>query len=185
MKKLMFLALVFSACSSIDIFQEKMEVKPIPAYNTFVIVNLEANMNAFGDELLNAIASTGLQNALEENGQIYEPSNPDIVIRFTSNQDQRQRETYNYPMMPMWGMRVWDPWMFDPRWNSRMNSVNTKNYELFQFIVDFIDPKQDKLIVRITAVTETSNAKEKRKKLEKSVNLVVKTYLEHISKNSK
>lgn len=180
MKKLLIIAFLLSGCSSIDIFREKMEVNPIPPYKSFVIVNQEAKMTAFGDGLLDAIASTGLQNFLEDNGQVYDSANPDIVIRYTSNQDLRQRETYNYPMMPMWGMRVWDPWMFDPRWNNPMNTVNTKNYELFQFIVDFIDPKQDKLIIRITAVTETSNAKEKRRKLEKSVNLVGKTYLEHI-----
>ncbi|UJP64369.1 DUF4136 domain-containing protein [Mongoliitalea daihaiensis] len=185
MKKLLILTLFLGACSSIDIFKEKMEVRPIPLYQTFVIVNQEAKIAGFQDNFLDAIASSGLQNFLEEQGMVYDQTNPDVVIRYTSNQDPRQKDTYNYPIMPMWGMRVWDPWMFDPMWNNRMNPVTTKNYELFQFIVDFIDPKQEKLVIRITAVTETSNPKEQQKKLEKSVNLVGKAYLEHINNQPK
>lgn len=185
MRNLIVFAFFLSACSSIDIFKEKMEVRPVPSYQTFVIVNQEARIAGFQDNFLDAIAASGLQNFLENQGMVYDQTNPDVVIRYTSNQDPRQKETYNYPMMPMWGMRVWDPWMFDPMWNNRMNPVTTRNYELFQFIVDFIDPKQEKLVIRITAVTETANQRERQKKLEKAVNLVGKAYIEHTNNQPK
>lgn len=183
MRKLILITffIAITSCSSIEIFKENMEVKPVPGYQTFVIVNQEANISGFKDNFYDAVAAAGLQNYLESQGMIYDRVNPEVVIRYTSNQDPRQRNSYNTNMMPMWGMRVWDPWMFDPMWNSRFNTVTSRNYELFQFIVDFIDPKQEKLIVRMTAVSETANEKEKLKKLEKSLNLVSKSFLEYIN----
>jgi hypothetical protein len=64
--------------------------------------------------------------------------------------------------------------------NNRFNTVTTKNYELVQLIVDFIDPKKDKILMRLTAVSESNSPREKKKRLLKSVVQIVKTYQEHL-----
>ena len=43
------------------------------------------------------------------------------------------------------------------------STVRTSNYELLQVILDIIDPKADKYVMMITAVTEVSQPKNKPK----------------------
>jgi hypothetical protein len=173
--------ILFSSCSSIEIFKEKTEFKPYKKYQNFVILNNEVGLKGFNDDLLNALVGEGLKNALEKTGMRYETENPELVIRYTSNEDLRQREIFNN-MYPMWGWRVWDPFMIDPRMNNR-SMYSTKNYELLQLIVDFIDPKNDKILMQLTAVSEVHQSNEKKKKLEKSVEKIVESYLSHVNQN--
>lgn len=175
------LLVLFTSCSSIEIFKEKTEFRPYKKYQNFVILNNEVGLKGFNDDFLNALVGEGLKNALEKTGMRYETENPDLVLRFTSNEDLRQREVYNN-MYPMWGWRVWDPFMFDPRFNNR-SMYSTRNYELLQLIVDFIDPKNDKILMQLTAVSEVHQSREKKKKLEKSVEKIVETYLSHMNQN--
>ncbi|ERM81817.1 hypothetical protein P872_07810 [Rhodonellum psychrophilum GCM71 = DSM 17998] len=170
---------VCMGCSSIEIFKENTEIAPYKAYTSFVLINKEIGMKGFDDDLLDAQVSHDLQEQLEAIGMKYERTNPDLVIRYASNEDLRQKEIYQN-RYPMWGWRVWDPWMFDPRMNNRFNTVTTKDYELIQLIVDYIDPKEDKILMRLTAVSESNSPKEKRKRLSKSVSQIVKTYQEHL-----
>lgn len=173
--------ILLSSCSSIEIFKEKTEFKPYKKYQNFVILNNEVGLKGFNDDFLNALVGEGLKNALEKTGMRYETENPELVVRFTSNEDLRQREVFNN-MYPMWGWRVWDPFMFDPRMNNR-SMYSTKNYELLQLIVDFIDPKNDKILMQLTAVSEVHQSSEKKKKLKKSVEKIVETYLYHLNQN--
>ncbi|MFD2035367.1 DUF4136 domain-containing protein [Belliella marina] len=179
-----FLLLIgfLSSCSSIEIFKERTEIRPYKEYTSFVIVNKEIGSRSFKDELIDAKVSNELEIKMKELGLVYDRDSPDLVIRYSSNEDPRQKEVYNN-QYPMWGMRVWDPWMFDPRFMGRQNMVSTKNYELLQLIVDYIDPKQDKMLMTITAVSEASSAKTKSKKLIKSAEKVVQTYKEHVKAN--
>lgn len=82
---------------------------------------------------------------------------------------------------PMWGWRVWDPW-FDPFMMNRFNtpSVSTRNYELMQLIVDFIDPSKDQVLMRQTAVSEVGSIRDKKRKLLQSIEKIGKTYDNHI-----
>jgi len=176
---LVLCVLLIQGCSSIEIFKENTEIAPYKAYTTFVLINKEVGRKGFEDEFLNAQVSQHLQDQMEALGMKYERKNPELVIRYTSNEDIRQKEIYQN-QFPMWGWRVWDPWMFDPRMNNRFNNVTTKNYELIQLIVDFIDPNKDKILMRITAVSEANSPKEKKKMLSKSVTQTVKTYKEHL-----
>ena len=179
---LFLIVLILSSCSSIELFKERTEIKPYKEYTSFVIVNKEIGSSSFKDELIDAKVANELEVKMKELGLTYDSNSPDLVIRYSSNEDPRQKEVYNN-QYPMWGMRVWDPWMFDPRFMGRQNMVSTKNYELLQLIVDFIDPKQDKMLMTITAVSEASGTKAKNKNLIKSAEKVVGAYKAHMKEN--
>lgn len=173
------LILFGTSCSSIEIFKEKTEFKPYKEYGSFVILNREIGHKGFPDDYLDALVSDGLKNLFENQGLVYEREKPELIIRYTSNEDRREKEVFNN-LYPMWGYRVWDPWMYDPRMLRPDNTNSTKKYELMQLIVDFIDPANDKMLMRLTAVTEVYNPKEKNKKALKSVEIIGETYFQHI-----
>ncbi|WP_373497680.1 DUF4136 domain-containing protein [Aquiflexum sp.] len=177
---LILLLIIFNtSCSSIEIFKENTEFRPYKEYSSFVILNKEIGQKGFSDEFLDVMVADGIQSQLENLGLVYERIKPELVIRYTSNEDLRQKEVYNN-QYPMWGMRIWDPWMYDPRFMNQRNMVSTRNYELMQVVVDFIDPKNDKMLMRLTAVSEVSSEKEKKRRVLKSVDKIIQTYREHI-----
>lgn len=176
---ILFIFLFSSACSSIEIFKENTEFKPYKEYQTFVILNKEIGRKGFADEFIDAIVSDALQNSFENLGLIYDKNDPELVISYTSNEDFRQKEVYNNPY-PMWGGRIWDPFMFDPRFLPYQNPISTKNYQLMQLIVDFTDTKNLKMLMRLTAVTEVSDQKQKKKKLIQSIEQIAEIYKFHI-----
>lgn len=170
--------LMTMSCASIEIFKENMEVKNPTNYRSFVIVNKELGRNGFKDEFLDAITMDQIQQLLEKNGLTYDRENPDILIRYTSNQDPRQKEVYAN-QYPMWGSRMWwDPWVYNPSYfNRQMTTSTTQSYELLQVIVDFIDPHSDKRVMTLTAVSETSSAKHRKKMVAKSTEKIIATYI--------
>jgi hypothetical protein len=181
---LAFFSLFLFSCSSIEIFKEKTEFTPYKEYKSFVITNKEISHRGFTDPYLDAIVSDQLQSLLEEQGLHYERENPELVIRYTSNEDLRQKEVYTN-RNPMWGGRVWDPWMYDPRFNNQQNTISTKNYQLMQIMVDFIDPKNDKILMQLTAVSEVTSPKDKMNKALKSIEKISQTYKLHVQPSSK
>ncbi|WP_228780015.1 DUF4136 domain-containing protein [Aquiflexum lacus] len=174
------LIILGSSCSSIEIFKENTEFRPYKKYLSFVILNKEIGHKGFNDDYLDVMVSDRIQNQLESRGLVYEKENPELIIRYTSNEDLRQKEIYNN-LYPMWGGRIWDPWMYDPRFMNQRNMTSTRNYELMQVVVDFIDPKNDKMLMRLTAVSEVSSQKEKNRRALKSVDKIIQTYQEHIN----
>jgi len=179
---ILLLLLLLNSCKSVEIFKENTEIAPKEAYKSFVIVNKEIGQKAFKDAFIDEKVSSSIQNQLESLGLIYDAENPELVIRIGSSEDPRQKDFSTYPMTPMWGWRVWDPWMYNPMFMNRQQTTSSKNYELVQLIVDFIDPKNDKMIMRLTAVSEAQNPREKIRRLEKSVEEVIRTYINHIKK---
>lgn len=179
-KLLLLLSVFLTSCSSIEIFKEKTEFAPYKDYKSFVITNKEIGYRGFNDAYLDATVSDQLQSLLEEQGLKYERESPELVIRYTSNEDPRQKEVYNN-RYPMWGGRVWDPWMYDQRYLNRQNQVSTKNYQLMQIMVDFIDPNNDKILMQLTAVSEVSSARDKKTKALKSIEKIAQTYKSHIN----
>ncbi|MCL6258734.1 DUF4136 domain-containing protein [Aquiflexum sp. TKW24L] len=174
-----FLYFILVSCNSIEIFKENTEFAPYKEYKSFVITNKELGHKGFSDVYLDAIVADHIQSQLEDQGLIYERDNPELVIRYTSNEDSRQKEVYNN-RYPMWGGRVWDPWMYDPRFMDQQNLVSTKNYQLMQIMVDFIDPKNDKILMQLTAVSEVTSPKDKKNKAIKSIEKIVQTYNSHV-----
>jgi len=174
------LMVVIQSCSSIEIFKENTELPLSAEYNSFVIVNAEVNMNGFSAQFLDAKVQDKIRESLENHGLTYDRVKPDLVIRYGSNEDLRQREINSFNnLYPLWGMRVWDPWMFNP-YSPYMDPPRTDNYELLQIIIDFIDPEKDKYLMTLTGVTEVSSPKYKEKKVLKTTEKVVERFVSEI-----
>ncbi|PZX55388.1 uncharacterized protein DUF4136 [Algoriphagus ratkowskyi] len=176
----LLLLIVISSCSSIEIFKENTEVPVKKPYSSFVIINKEVGMQGFSSQFIDQQVQIHLQEALEAQGMIYDKSEPELVIRYTSNEDLRKREsTQNYNPYPYWGYRVWDPWMYNP-YSSNRNNSSTTSYELLQVIVDFIDQKEDKLLMTLTGVTEVSSHKTKSKKVLKTTDKIIGYFIDEV-----
>lgn len=169
--------ILLCSCSSIDIFKENSEIPISKPYKSFVLINQEIGMRGFSSQFLDAQVQIHLQEALEKEGLVYDKEQPDLVIRYTSNEDLRKREMNNFMnQSPFWGFRVWDPWMFNPNMNN-MNRTTESSYELVQVIVDFIDPKQDKMLMTLTGVTEVSSQKTKDNKILKTTDKIIERFI--------
>lgn len=176
---------LISACSSIEIFKENTEIPISKRYQTFVIINKEVGMRGFSSQFLDELVQIQLQETLEEAGLTYDSKQPDLVIRYHSNEDPRQREVVNNANpYPFWGYRVYDPWMYNP-YNPGFNRVTTDNYELLQVIVDFIDPSKDQFLMTLTGVTEVSSPKSKEKKVEKTLDAVLQSFINQNNQTQK
>ena len=81
---------LFFSCSSIEVFKENTEIPIRKKYQSFVIVNKELEMRGFSDQFLDELVKTELQNQLEAAGMTYDAKQPDLVIRYHSNEDPRQ-----------------------------------------------------------------------------------------------
>jgi hypothetical protein len=175
--------ILFTSCSSIEVFNENNEIKITRPYSSFVIINKEVGMRGFSSQFIDELVQIQIQETLESNGMVYDAKKPDLVIRYHSNEDLRQREVINNANpYPFWGYRVYNPFFFNPY---QSNRVSTSNYELLQVIVDFIDPQQDKFLMTLTGVTEVSNPKNKQKKIEKTLNSVLKSFVNQTNKTQK
>lgn len=182
----LFLGLIqiFSSCSAIDIFKENTEIPAAKTYKSFVIINREVNVRGFVDPAIDDLVSIQIEDQLTRAGMVYDSKRPDLVIRYRSNEDLRQREiVQNMNPYPFWGYRIYDPWMFNQFNNPWNRRVTTDNYELLQVIVDFIDPEKDKFLMTLTGVTEVSSPKYKAKKVEKTLSKVLETFVTQSNPN--
>ncbi|WBL44696.1 DUF4136 domain-containing protein [Algoriphagus halophytocola] len=173
---------ILSSCSSIDIFKENVETPVNTPYESFVIMNKEVGVNGFNSQFVDQQVQIHIEEALQNRGMSYDKLKPELVIRYTSNEDKRQREiNNNYNPYPFWGYRVWNPWMYSPYGpNFNNNSRSSSSYELLQVIVDFIDPKEDKLLMTLTGVTEVSNPKHKSKKVLATTDKIISFFLDEL-----
>ncbi|MFL0683064.1 uncharacterized protein DUF4136 [Algoriphagus aquaeductus] len=173
------LAFLAVSCSSVEVFKENTEIPIRKPYRSFVIVNKELEMQSFSDQLIDEMVKYELQKQLEAAGMVYDAKQPDLVIRYHSNEDLRQREIVNQMNpYPFWGYRIYDPWFFNPYSMNNRPRVSTSNYELLQVILDFIDPVQDKFLMTLTAVTEVTNPKNKPKRTLKSLKSATDTFIQ-------
>jgi hypothetical protein len=177
----LFILALLSSCASIDVFKENVELKIKKPYQSFVIINQEVGMRGFASQFIDAQVQIRLQEALEAQGMVYEKVQPDLIIRYTSNEDSRQRDVVNnFNPYPFWGYRVWDPWMYNPNMNNNMSRNSTSSYELIQVIVDFIDPKEDKFLMTLTGVTEVSSPKSKDNKILKTTDRIIERFINEL-----
>jgi hypothetical protein len=178
----LFIFTLLTSCASIDVFKENVELKIKKPYQSFVIINQEVGMRGSSSQFIDAQVQIQLQEALEAQGLTYDKSQPDLVIRYTSNEDPRKREiTNNYNQSPFWGYRVWDPWMYNSNFNNNSMRTSTNSYELVQVIVDFIDPKEDKFLMTLTGVTEVSSPKSKDKKVFRITDKIIERFISEIT----
>jgi hypothetical protein len=157
---------LLSACSSVEVFVENREVPFQKTYSSFVLVNKELGIAGFADPKLDQ----QVQEALEEQ----------LLASGHSNEDLRQRERVNtLNPYPFWGMRMYDPWLFNPMMRNFRSTVTTTKYALLQVILDVIDPKEDKYLMTLTGVTEVATPKGKTKITLKALEKTTNTFLEY------
>ena len=77
-----------------------------------------------------------------------------------------------------WGMRMYDPWSFNPMMGNLRSPVTRTNYELLQVILDVIDPAQDKYLMTITGVTEVTSSKSKSRIALKALEKTTDTFIQ-------
>lgn len=146
-----------------------------------MIINQEIGMQGFSSQFLDQQVQIHIQEALEAQGFVYDKTAPDLVIRYTSNEDLRERKVNNnLNTYPLWGYRVWDPWVYNPYGPYQRNSSSTSNYELVQVIIDFIDPIEDKMLMTLTGVTEVTSEKTKGKIVLKTTDKILSKFLEDV-----
>lgn len=174
-----FVWILSCGCSAIDIFKENAEIPISKPYRSFVIINQEVGIRGFSDASLDEMVQQEIKTKLELVGLVYDSKKPDLVIRYRSNEDLRQRDVVqNINPYPFWGYRVYDPWFFNRFYNPMGGRrVNTENYELLQVILDFIDPSKDKFLMTLTGVTEVTSPKYKSKKVSKTLDKVLEKFL--------
>ena len=182
---LLFVGLLVS-CNSVEIFVENKEVPFQKKYTRFVLVNKELDILGFKEELLDQQVQEALITQLVGAGLVYDAKQPDLVIRYYSNEDLRQRERVNtMNPYPFWGMRMYDPWSFNPMMRNVRSPVIRTNYELLQVILDVIDPDQDKYLMTITGVTEVTNSKNKSRIVLKTLERTVDKFIQvNLSQNN-
>ena len=175
---LLFVGLLVS-WNSVEIFVENKEVPFQKTYTRFVLVNKELGILGFKDQLLDQKVQLALEAQLVDAGLVYDAKQPDLVIRYYSNEDLRQRERVN-TMNPysFWGMRMYDPWSFNPMMGNLRSPVTRTNYELLQVILDVIDPAQDKYLMTITGVTEVTSSKSKSRIALKALEKTTDTFIQ-------
>ena len=174
-----FLVGLLFSCNSAEIFVENREIPFQKRYQSFVLVNKELGIPGFADPKLDQQVLEALEAQLLAAGLVYDAKQPDLVIRYHSNEDPRQRERVNtMNPYPFWGMRMYDPWLFNPMMRNYRSTVTTTKYELLQVILDVIDPIQEKSLMTLTGVTEVSSPKSKAKITLKALEKTTNTFLE-------
>jgi hypothetical protein len=173
---------LLSACNTIEVFVENKEIPFQKRYTSFVLVNKELGIQGFADPELDKLVQVELEAQLIASGLVYDSKKPDLVIRYHSNEDLRQRESVNN-MNPYsyWGMRMYNPWLFNPMMRNYQSQVITTKYALLQVILDVIDPEQDKYLMTLTGVSEVSQPKSKPKITLKVVEKTANTFLQYNS----
>jgi hypothetical protein len=174
----LLVAMLFS-CNTAEIFVENREIPFQKTYRSFVLVNKELGIPGFSDPKLDQQVQEALEAQLLDAGLVYDAKKPDLVIRYHSNEDLRQRERVNtMNPYPFWGMRMYDPWLFNPMMGNFRPQVTTTKYELLQVILDIMDPNQEKSLMTLTGVTEVSSPKSKTKITLKALDKTTNTFLE-------
>lgn len=181
-----FLVGLLFSCNSAEIFVENREIPFQKRYQSFVLVNKELGIPGFSDPKLDLQVQEALETQLLAAGLVYDSKQPDLVIRYHSNEDLRQRERVNtMNPYPFWGMRMYDPWLFNPMMGNFRSTVTTTKYELLQVILDIIDPNQEKSLMTLTGVTEVTSPKSKSKITLKALEKTTNTFLEfNLSQNN-
>jgi hypothetical protein len=171
-----------TACSTVEVFVENKEIPFQKTYTSFVLVNKELGIQGFADSDLDKQVQLELEAQLIASGLVYDTKQPDLVIRYHSNEDLRQRESVNtMNSYPFWGMRMYNPWLFNPMMGNPRPQVTTTKYALLQVILDVIDPEQDKYLMTLTGVAEVSQPKSKPKITLKVVEKTANTFLQYNS----
>lgn len=181
---LVLTVLVISACSPVKVYLEKDQVKAEKSYQTFAIINQYEGKNAWNSITLDQNLREGLAKGMEKRGFKEDAQQPDLILRYNTLLSEGEKEVRNSNSMYPYGMYgMYNPYMFRspygyPFWPS---DTEIEKYNLGEVVIDFIDPRADEVILRISAVGEVNNIKQKYKNINASVEKILYEFSKNLS----
>ncbi|MEX0883055.1 MAG: DUF4136 domain-containing protein [Cyclobacteriaceae bacterium] len=181
---LLFTVMLAVSCNPVKIYLEKNEVADVDDYKTFYVINQYYDKDAFDSPILEENLQHRLTEGLKEIGFDQDEIKPDLIVRYNTNLTDRQKEVSSTPMMSPFGWGMYNPWMMGGPWGNS-GGYRIEKYDLGELVVDIIDTKQDKVVMRISAVGEINKPDQKRKNLNTSVEKILKEFSKRIAQQEK
>ncbi|WP_114750681.1 DUF4136 domain-containing protein [Pleomorphovibrio marinus] len=170
---------VIGACNPVKVYLEKNEVASIDSYKTFYVINEFYDKYAFNSPVLEENLNHSLTEGMKRFGLELDEKQPDLILRYNTILTDKKKEVNTMPMSPWgWGM---NPWMWGP-WGmpGGRGGYRVEKYDLGELVVDFIDTRNDKVVMRISAVGEINKPEQKSKNLKASVNKILSEFSKNI-----
>lgn len=178
------LGFFFSACSPVRVFMEKNEVASFDQYNTFYVINQYYDKDAFESPVLEENLKHRLSEGMKSMNFEQDETKPDLIVRYNTNLTDRQKEVNSTPMMsPYYGYGMYSPYRMP--YGMGRSTYSVEKYDMGELVVDFIDAKQDKVVMRISAVGEITKPKQKTKNLFASAEKILKEFSKYVDSQSK
>lgn len=172
-------------CSPVRVYMEKNEMARPDAFQTFFVISEYYNSQAFNSPVLEENLQKSLTEGMEKFGYQLDANKPDLIVRYNTILTDRKKEINNAPMGPWgWGMNPWmwgNPWMMGP---GMRGGYRVEKYDMGEIVVDFIDTRQDKVVMRISAVGEISKPEQRSRNLKASVEKILKEFARTMSSSS-
>lgn len=174
--------LMIAACNPVKVYMEKNEMANPQAFRTFYVISEYYDAQAFESPVLEENLQKGLTEGMQKFGYELSSEKPDLIVRYNTILTDRKKEINSMPMGPYgWGMNPWmwgNPWMMGP---GMRGGYRTEKYDLGELVVDFIDTRQDKVVMRISAVSEINKPDQKGKNLKTSVEKILSEFAKAVS----
>ncbi|EON76408.1 hypothetical protein ADIS_2858 [Lunatimonas lonarensis] len=152
------------------------------AFQTFFVISEFYDAMAFNSPVLEENLQKRLTEGMEKFGYQLDSKKPDLIVRYNTLLTDRKKEINSAPMGPWgWGMNPWmwgNPWMMGPGMGG---GFRVEKYDLGEVVVDFIDTRQDKVVMRISAVGEINKPDQRSRNLKASVDKILKEFARNIS----
>jgi len=178
-----FVGVLFTlgACNPVKVYLEKNEMANQQSFNTFYVISEYYDANAFDSPVLEENLQKRLTEGMEKIGLEQNSEKPDLIVRYNTILTDRAKEINTMPMNPYgFGMNPWmwgNPWMMGPGMGG---GYRVEKYDLGELVVDFIDTRQDKVVMRISAVGEINKPDHKSKNLKTSVEKILSEFAKTI-----
>lgn len=176
-----------SACNPVKVYLEKNEVKEGKSYKTFTIINQYEGKDAWNSPTLDKNLIDDLVKGMEDRGFTQDSEHPDLILRYNTLLSDREKEVRSNSYDGLYPYGMYSPMyrypyrMGYPYWPSQ---TEIEKYNLGEVLVDFIDPKADEIILRISAVGEVNNIKQKSKNIGVSVDKILYEFSKYMSSDS-
>jgi hypothetical protein len=168
------------ACNPVKVYMEKNEIASVDTYRTFYVINEFYDKNAFDSPVLEENLNHRLTEGMKRFGLELDEKQPDLIVRYNTILTDKKKEVNTMPMSPWgWGM---NPWMWGP-WGmpGGRGGYRVEKYDLGELVVDFIDTRKDKVVMRISAVGEINKPDQKSKNLKASVEKILSEFSKNIT----
>ncbi|UCS92924.1 DUF4136 domain-containing protein [Echinicola marina] len=180
---IILLGVLLAACNPVKVYLEKNEVKAGKSYKTFAIINQYEGKDAWNSPTLDRNLVDDLVQGMEERGFVQDSEHPDLILRYNTLLSDREKEVSRSAYDGLYPYGLYSPMyrfpyrMGYPYWPSQ---TEIEKYNLGEVLIDFIDPRADKIILRISAVGEVNNIKQKSKNIGVSVDKILYEFSKHL-----